>query len=278
MAVADARPAVAAPDTAASGLLIVNADDWGRDLRTTQMMHDCVRRGSVSSVSAMLFMEDSERAAEVARKEGIDAGLHLNFTTPFSGHPGSMLVMHQEKLTRYLRRHRLSQVLYNPGLKDSFAYVAAAQIDEYRRLYGADPHTVDGHHHMHLCENVLAQRLIPAGTLVRRNFSFQPGEKGRVNRAYRTFVDRRLERRHNTVDYLFNLNPLEPTRLRRIFDLAREFVVELETHPVDAAEYRFLTEGELFRQAADVRIAPRAAVAGYRQSGKRLLGRAGLRT
>jgi hypothetical protein len=76
---------------------------------------------------------------------------------------------------------------------------------------------------------------------------------------------------------LFNLNPLEPERLRRIFELAREFIVELETHPVDAAEYRFLTEGELFRLAADVRIAPRAAVASYRQSGNRLLGRSGPR-
>src|SRR5580765_7833275 len=102
-----------ATTSAATGLLIVNADDWGRDLRTSQMMHDCVRLGAVSSVSAMVFMEDSERAAEVARKEGIDTGLHLNFTTPFSGNPGSALVTHQEKLTRYLRRHRLTQVMYN---------------------------------------------------------------------------------------------------------------------------------------------------------------------
>jgi predicted glycoside hydrolase/deacetylase ChbG (UPF0249 family) len=252
----------------------VNADDWGRD-QTSQMMHDCVRLGAVSSVSAMVFMEDRSAGGGCPKKR-IDAGLHLNFTTPFSGNPGSALVTHQEKLTRYLRRHRLTQVLYNPGLKNSFAYVAAAQIDEYRRLYGADPHTVDGHHHMHLCENVLAQQLIPAGTLVRRNFSFQPGEKGRVNRAYRTFVDRRLERRHNTVDLLFNLNPLEPERLRRIFELAREFIVELETHPVDAAEYRFLTEGELFRLAA-MSDRARAAVASYRQSGNRLLGRSGPR-
>jgi chitin disaccharide deacetylase len=248
---------VATPPTAA-GLLIVNADDWGRDPRTTQMMHDCVRRGSVSSVSAMVFMEDSERAAEVALKEGIDAGLHLNFTTPFTGNPGSPLIAQQEKLTRYLRRHRLAQVMYHPGLKDAFAWVVKAQIDEYRRLYGVEPHAVDGHHHMHLCENVIAQQLIPAGALVRRNFSFQPGEKGGVNRAYRAFIDRRLERRHKTVDFLFNLNPLHPERLGRIFELARESVVELETHPAESAEYRFLMDGELFRRAAQIRLASHA--------------------
>ena len=35
-------------------------------------------------VSAMVFMEDSERAASIARADAIDAGLHLNFTTAFS--------------------------------------------------------------------------------------------------------------------------------------------------------------------------------------------------
>src|SRR5437667_2173554 len=33
-----------------AGLLIVNADDWGRDLYTTQRILDCTARGAVSSV------------------------------------------------------------------------------------------------------------------------------------------------------------------------------------------------------------------------------------
>ena len=48
--------------------LIINADDWGRDNETTDRSLDCVLRGSVSSVSAMMFMEDSERAAGIARR------------------------------------------------------------------------------------------------------------------------------------------------------------------------------------------------------------------
>jgi hypothetical protein len=40
------------------GLLIINADDWGRDAHTTDNILDCALRGTISSVSAMLFMED----------------------------------------------------------------------------------------------------------------------------------------------------------------------------------------------------------------------------
>src|ERR1700758_5164513 len=47
-----------------SGILIINADDWGRDHETTQRILECTLRGTVSSASAMVFMEDSERAAE----------------------------------------------------------------------------------------------------------------------------------------------------------------------------------------------------------------------
>ncbi len=37
------------------GVLIVNADDWGRDYENTERTLECIHRGSVSSVSAMVF-------------------------------------------------------------------------------------------------------------------------------------------------------------------------------------------------------------------------------
>src|SRR5215467_1795586 len=67
-----------------AGLLFVNADDWGRTRDTTDKTYDCIRRRSVSSVSAMVFMEDSERAAKLAQEHKIETGLHLNLTAPFS--------------------------------------------------------------------------------------------------------------------------------------------------------------------------------------------------
>src|SRR2546425_11816891 len=94
-----------------AGLLIVNADDWGRDPRTTGRILDCALWGAVSSVSAMVFMEDSERAAALARERRIEAGLHLNLTTPFSASAcSSRLVERQQELAQCLLRHRFAQV------------------------------------------------------------------------------------------------------------------------------------------------------------------------
>ena len=240
-----------------AGLLIMNADDWGRDRLTTDRILDCCLLGAVSSVSAMVFMEDSERAAAIAREQGIEAGLHLNFTTPFSGSgvPDG-LAERQQRIARHLSRHRLAQTVFHPGLMRSFEYVAAAQLDEFRRLYGAAPERIDGHHHMHLCANVLIQKLLPLGTMVRRSFSFDRGEKSLGNHLYRSLVDRSLARRHRLTDYFFSLPPLEPaSRLRRIFSLASQFTVEVETHPVNPEEHRYLADGELFRQIGDIRVA-----------------------
>jgi hypothetical protein len=245
-----------------AGVLIVNADDWGRDKETTDRMFECVLHGTVSSVSAMVFMEDSERAAEIARERGVDAGLHLNFTTRFSAPdcPGR-LVDRQQEIAAYLLQRRLNQMVFHPGLARSFKYVVAAQLEEFRRLYGAEPERIDGHHHMHLCANVLLAGLLPRGTVVRRSFSFQPGEKSFMNRLYRKAVDHRLARRHRIVDFMFSLPPLGPHgRLERIRSLARQFVVEVETHPINADEYRFLTGSEVARWTQDVPIAPRFSV------------------
>jgi chitin disaccharide deacetylase len=209
----------------------------------------------------MVFMEDSDRAATLAREQGIEAGLHLNFTTPFSasGCP-SGLMEHQGKIVRYLLRHRLSQMVFHPGLVRSFEYVAAAQLDEFHRIYGAVPEKIDGHHHMHLCANVRLQKLLPSGTLVRRNFSFECGEKSVWNRWYRKAVDRSMARRHRLADFFFSLPPLQPERLKRIYSLAFESIVELETHPIQPEEYRYLADGEIFRQIGEARIAGPSAM------------------
>ena len=242
-----------------TGALIVNADDWGRNTENTDRTLDCIRVGSVSSVSAMVFMEDSERAANLAQEYGIDAGLHLNLTTPFSaGSVPARVREHEERIARYLSWHRFGYVVFHPGLRNSFRYVVSAQLEEFERIYGQMPERIDGHHHAHLCANVLHGKLLPEGTIVRRNFSFGPGEKGLANRLYRSWVDQRLGRRHRLVDYFFALEPLESQqRLRRIFSYARQFHVEIETHPVNQEEYAFLRSGAIFEVSNDIPIAPR---------------------
>jgi predicted glycoside hydrolase/deacetylase ChbG (UPF0249 family) len=156
---------------------------------------------------------------------------------------------HQRRLQCFLLRNRLARVFFHPGLAGSFEYVIAAQLEEFQKLYGVAPDRIDGHHHMHLCANVVFGELMPAGTLVRRNFSFSASEKSWMNRLYRRSIDKRLERRHRQVDYLFSLAPVNPAdRLQRIFSLSRHAVVELETHPINAEEFRFLNSCEPLNQ------------------------------
>ena len=238
------------------GLLVINADDWGRNRETTDRTLECFHRGVISSVSAMVFMQDSERAAGIAREQEIDAGLHLNFTTPFSAANCPRLVQHQQRIAQCLRRYRLAQALFHPTLMRSFEYVASAQLEQFCRLYGRTPERFDGHHHMHLCANVLLAGLLPRMTVVRRSFHFQPGERSFAQRLYYRVVDCLLVRRHRITDFFFSLSPLEPpARLQRIISLARQFAVEVETHPANPDEYRFLSNGEICGFAGDVRIA-----------------------
>ena len=237
-------------------VVIMNADDWGWNIKVSNRILDCIRRNTVSSVSAMVFMEASERAASMARENDIDAGLHLNFTTPFMGRAISpQLVEHQRTLTHFLRSHRYSPIFFQPRLMNAFEYVARRQMEEYERIYGVPPYRFDGHHHMHLCTNVLMQRLLPRGSIVRRNLSFAPGEKRRANRWFRQLEDSFLATRHQISDYFFDLFPIGKERMEGISALACAHNVEIETHPAREEEHRFLTDGGLARSMPDVTIA-----------------------
>jgi chitin disaccharide deacetylase len=57
-------------------------------------------------------------------------------------------------------------------------------------------------------------------------------------------------------DFFFSLPPMDtPGRLEGICDLAARASVEVETHPVNREEYRFLMDGELMRRCGAVTIA-----------------------
>lgn len=259
---ASAHPERSSENGNRAGRLIINADDWGKDALTTDAIHQCVLRRTVSSVSAMVFMADSERAFAIAREKGVDAGLHLNFTTPFTAsNVPAKLADTQRKIGRRLLSGRLAQAWFDPLLCGAFKEVVSAQIEEFSLRYGHQPERIDGHHHMHLCANVIWGKLLPRGIAVRRNFSFEPGEKSFANRWYRRVMDSLLARRHRLTDYFFSIAPLSPRkRLERIFNLARRFTVEVETHPADPEEYKFLTSGEILRWTNNLRIASRFVI------------------
>jgi len=227
-------------------MLIINADDWGRSVGETDAAFRCYTKSRVTSVSAMVFMADSQRAAELAKENELDVGLHLNFTERFTGNNTSARLTHyQDRLAIYLTRNKYSQLFYNPWLRNAFSYSYRAQADEFEQLFGKQPSHIDGHHHMHLCANLLVSNLIPANMKIRRNFSFWPGEKSCSNRAYRYLVDRWLARRYCLADYFFDLiQCIEGKKLDRVAALAKSSNVELMTHPAVSAEKAFLMSDE----------------------------------
>jgi predicted glycoside hydrolase/deacetylase ChbG (UPF0249 family) len=237
-------------------MLIVNADDWGRNTTSTDNTMDCFKNGRITSVSAMVFMEDSKRAAALALKNGLDAGLHLNFTTKFNPNiASSKLLECQQRVTAFLQKNRYYFLLYNPALKRDFQYVFSAQYEEYTRLYHQQPTHIDGHHHMHLCANVLLQKLIPRGSKVRRNFSFTSNEKGRVNRLYRFLADRWLRRRYQCTDFFFSIVPMHKShRLRGIVELSLAHNVELMVHPEKPDEHHYLLSTEYMEMIRNKKI------------------------
>jgi len=234
-------------------MLIINADDLGIADTATDNTIACYRQGLITSASAMVFMKDSLRAAELATTIGLETGLHLNLTLAFNG-PRLPLRLREQHLAivGYFRSSKWAQIIYNPFLKKKLDYIFKAQYDEYYRLFVKEPAQIDGHHHMHLCMNVILGRNIPPGFWVRRNSSFGPGEKSIINRFYRRLVDAWLVRHYFCTDTFFSLEQAyDPQRLSKIISLAYSSNVELMVHPEKIKTYNYLISAQYRDLIAD---------------------------
>ena len=241
-------------------MLIINADDWGRSRAETDVELECFRAGRFTSASAMVFMEDSERAAELAKEHEVDVGLHLNLSQRYNGRqPSAAAADAHERIVRFMTKSKYAVLLYRPGLRKYFREVFQSQFDEFVRLYGKQPSHVDGHQHRHLCANVLLGNVIPNGAKVRRNFSFSPGDKSLLNRACRSLMDRCLARRYRLTDHFFSLGQcLKANRMPRVVETARTGNVELMTHPIHAEEKNWLLSDAFPGTTEGLRLAPYA--------------------
>jgi predicted glycoside hydrolase/deacetylase ChbG (UPF0249 family) len=225
-------------------MLIITADDLGRDRAATDACMDCFRRKRITSASLMVFMQDSKRAADLAVREGLETGLHLNLISLYDA-PGvaESVRRGQASAARFFLRGPWTQVVYNPFIARAIAMSFQSQLEEYRRLCGTEPAHFNGHKHFHLSPHIILGRLLPPGAAVRRSFTFNAGEKGLVNRCYRRLVDAWLLRRHISTDAFFSLQPIgDLPRLARIVDLAQTASVEIMVHPWKPDEFAFLAE------------------------------------
>ncbi len=223
-------------------MVIITADDYGKNRHATDSIYECFSKQRITSASAMVFMEDSARAASIASESNLELGLHLNFTMPFDAPEiPSGVRKKQVKVISYLASHKLAQAIYNPFSSDAFRFLYNAQVEEFMKLYGRAPDFYNGHHHMHLCANMLRDKLIQNGTRVRRTFKFERGEKNLINRLYRSFIDSTISERYISTDRFFSIAPVrDQDRLKKIFKYAKSETVEIEVHPENTEEKEFL--------------------------------------
>jgi predicted glycoside hydrolase/deacetylase ChbG (UPF0249 family) len=235
-------------------MLIINADDLGRDAEATKTCLACFSEGRITSASLMVFMKDSACAAGAARSTKLETGLHLNLTQPYDGTRVAERVRESQILiARYFRLGKWAQVIYNPFLKRAVAAVFQSQLDEYRRLFQGEPAHLNGHRHMHLSMNMIVGGVIPNTYAVRRSFTFCPGEKGILNRFYRRVVDTWLRNRYRSTDAFFSIEPVsDMSRLNRIVDLARLSDVELMVHAWRSDQFDLLMSDKFRKLIASV--------------------------
>ncbi len=223
-------------------MLIITADDYGKTRHATNSILQCFSNKRITAASAMVYMEDSARAAALATQNGMEVGLHLNFTMPFNiSNIPFKLRYHHDKVVSYLTKNKLAQIIYNPLLINSFNFLFLAQQEEFMRLYGRNPDFYNGHHHMHLCANILMGGMIPKGVRVRRTFTFDQGEKNPFNLLYRHILNIFVFRNYISTDSFFSILPIQNyERLRSIFNRAVQETVEIEVHPENMEEIKFL--------------------------------------
>ena len=204
----------------------------------------------------MVFMEDSKRAAELAVRENLETGLHINLVLPYDapGIPESVRLS-LSLAAAHFRKGPWTQVVYNPFITKAVASTFHSQLDEYRRLFGKEPIYFNGHKHFHLSLNMIFGGVLPPGSAVRRSFTFEKREKTWLNRFYRRLVDAWLLTRHTSTDAFFSLKPANDlTRLKRIISLAQTNDIELMTHPWSPDQFAFLTGSEFRLILASARL------------------------
>jgi chitin disaccharide deacetylase len=226
-------------------MLIINADDWGMDAITTDKIMECFTEERITTTTAMVFMHDSERAAALALEHNLEVGLHLNFTRPFDAKNATgKLRDAQGRLVRFFAGNRYNRMLYHPFIVKDVRDCFNAQIAEFVRLYHSEPTHIDGHHHIHLCTNLLLSRAIPSRYKIRKGVSFEPGQRSLINRMYRNIVNEIVERKHPVVDRFFILDEvLMRSGIHDITSLANRCDVELCVHPGTPEDFRYLMGG-----------------------------------
>lgn len=255
-----------------SGLLVVNADDWGGSEATTDAILGTFEAGRITSASGMVYMPDSARAAELAARTGLPVGLHINLTEPLTGPDTPPPVRERQRHVAarlggvgrdgHPGTARLRKWLYDPTIKSDVDKAIADQLERFEALYGRAPTHFDGHNYVDLCPNVFLSRSIPAGSVMRNSLDCYPLErsaKGLIRALRQCTRSRRLR----STRYLLHISALRldesappDPRLR----LAHDVPVEVMGHPDNKAELAAFMSPAWERVMGEHRLASFAAL------------------
>ncbi len=233
------------------GLLIVNADDVGHDLDATNGTLECFGAGRITSASAMVYMQDSDRASGLLRKVGIPVGLHINLSEAFSdpATPHEVMSCQAKLLRRFTPDHarRTLRWVYDPRIRRDVERCVSDQLQRFEDLYGRPPTHVDGHQHVHVCPNVFLARSLPGGIRMRGTLETYPLHRS-AHALARALRERVIKLRFPGTDYFFDISEVDPRRRfglgRARLALAAHSAVEVMAHPRFADERDCLMSSE----------------------------------
>jgi chitin disaccharide deacetylase len=243
-------------------LLIVNADDLGYNEPATDAIAECFRAGRITSATAMVYMRDSDRAAEIAREIGLPVGLHVNFTEPFDDPnvPADLRARHLTLVREFGGPsfvYRARRWKYSRRLKDPVSRCIAEQLERFEALYGGPPTHVDGHMHVQVCPNIGLSPAIPAGMKMRNALGMPPLASGPMSRLVAA-RQRIILRGRLSTEYFLNITDLHPEFLeggvRKRLGLAERTSVELMAHPGFCHEYTMLMAPEWEEWTAGLKL------------------------
>jgi predicted glycoside hydrolase/deacetylase ChbG (UPF0249 family) len=217
-------------------LLIVNADDLGLERPVSDSIVECFGSGAITSATALVWMRDSDRAAEVARREHIPTGLHLNLIEPYTAPDVPPRVAQtQRRVVERLGKGGLGAQLYHRAWSEDFGQCIRDQLSRFTELYGAPPTHLDGHRHMHLAMNALFSRALEPVHRCRRPVNRPRIESASHKRLARSALSVMVRLRFTTTDACFSVRSLHPELGGSGFDetlvRAGRSSIELFVHP-----------------------------------------------
>ena len=239
------------------GLLIINADDLGIDVATTDSILRCFWAGRVSSASALVGMSDSARAATLAREANLPIRLHLNLTEPFSDPSVPADVRdRQARLAGHFARSPSAYWICSPFRQPMIEACIRDQMRMFEQLYGEMPREIDGHQHVHTCLNVLLARSLGNVEAMRATFNLPPDDRGLAKRGVQRLINGMVRLRFESTQRFTFLRKGTSCRsaqdLARIIARARTESVELMTHPGIEDERKLLLSDEWSEAIAGV--------------------------